>query len=448
MSQAAERAEGAAPGHEWRNWSGNVTARPSAVARPTRVAELAELVAGATAAGRAVKAVGAGHSFTPIAATDGLQITLDGLTGVLRADRNTGLVTVAAGTRLRALNRTLALLGLALPNLGDIDSQSIAGALATGTHGTGGRYQGITADVRGLQLVLADGSVVDLQAGGDDPELFEAARLGLGALGVISAVTLQCVPAFDIVAHEYPAPLSDVLADLPGLVDAHDHAELFWFPWTDRALVKANRRLAPGADEGRPLPRWRGVLEDEILANGLFEAVCRVGAQRPALVPQLNAVAARALGERTYTAPSDQVFVSPRRVRFVESEYAVPRAAVPEILEGLDTFVRRTRAPILFPVEVRFLAADDVWLSTAYQQDVAYVAVHQFRGMPADHYLAELESLAAAHGGRPHWGKVHSLAADRLRELYPRFEDFRAVRDRVDPSRTFANEHLRRVLGD
>lgn len=385
-----------------------VTARPSAVARPTRVAELAELVAGATAAGRAVKAVGAGHSFTPIAATDGLQITLDGLTGVLRADRNTGLVTVAAGTRLRALNRTLALLGLALPNLGDIDSQSIAGALATGTHGTGGRYQGITATSAGSSSCWPTGRWSTCRPAGDDPELFEAARLGLGALGVISAVTLQCVPAFDIVAHQYPAPLSDVLADLPGLVDAHDHAG---------SCSGSPGRTAPWSRRTGGWPRVptrssaaavAGVLEDEILANGLFEAVCRVGAQRPALVPQLNAVAARALGERTYTAPSDQVFVSPRRVRFVESEYACRGLPWPRSSKGST---RSSAAPArrsCSPSRSASSLPTTCGSRTAYEQDVAYVAVHQFRGMPADDYLAELESLAAGHGGRPHWGKLHA----------------------------------------
>lgn len=430
----------------WANWGGNVVASPAVVTDVSTIRGVLDAVRAAGERGLTVRVAGSGHSFTPLVATDGVLLRVDGLRGVLGVDRTTMRVRVAAGTPLYELNPALQALGLALPNLGDIDRQTISGSVATGTHGTGVRRQGIAAAVTALTLVLADGSLVACSAD-EEPGLFRAAQVGLGALGVVIAVELQCVPAFRLHARESGESLTGVLSGIQELADGHDHVDMHWFPHTDRVLVKRNDVVAPTSGPG-PLPAWRARLDDDLLANRVFEVLNRASTRAPRIVPRLNRVSARALGSREFADDSWKVFCSSRQVRFVESEYAVPRASVVPVLEELRAWFDRTGAPVPFPVEVRFIGADDVWLSTAYQRENAYVAVHQYHRMDPGPLFAAFEAIVAEHRGRPHWGKVHTLGADRLGELYPRFVEFRAVRDRVDPSRRFTNAHLRHVLGD
>lgn len=434
----------------WRNWSRTATATPVRCWRPRDTDDVVRAVRWAARAGLRVRVVGGGHSFTPAAVTDGVLLNLDHVASVEAVERQpdgTALVTVGAGMRLRDLNRALAERGLAMENLGDIDRQSVAGAISTGTHGTGARFGGLATQVVGVRVVGADGEVRDADAT-RDPALFEAARLGLGTLGVLVAVTLRTVPAFTLRAREEVLDLDHVLDRLEGpdgWVATTDHVDMYWFPFTRRALVKRNDRVPDGTGPRlAPARRW---LEDEVLQNAVFEATNRLAAAVPRVVPALNEVAARALADRTYCAPSADVFVTPRRVVFREMEYAVPRAALRDVVGEVDAWLRRTREPVPFPVEVRFTAADDVWLSTAYGRESAYVAVHQYHRMPHERYFDAVERIVAEVDGRPHWGKMHGLDAERLAELYPRFEDFRAVRAEHDPTGVFANDYTDRVLG-
>jgi len=428
----------------WRNWGGNVSATPAEVQYVHTVDGVVDAVRRAASRGQPVRVAGSGHSFTPLVATDGLLLDLRGLSGVLSVDRGTRRVRVLAGTPLHVLNPALQALGLALPNLGDIDRQTISGAIATGTHGTGTRRQGIAAAVSGLTLVLADGSTLECSAE-FEPEVFDAARVGLGAFGVVTEVELQCVPTYRLHAKESAASLTELLPVIQDEAEATDHLDLLWFPHTDRVLTKRNDVV--GAGQGPPpLSAWRSRLEDDLLANRLFEGVNRLAAARPALVPTINRVSARMLGSREFADDSWKVFCSSRDVRFVESEYAVPRHSVEAVLTELRAWFARTDAPVPFPVEVRFIAADDVWLSTAYERDNAYVAVHQYFRMDPRPLFTAFEAIVAEHEGRPHWGKVHSLGAEQLRPLYPRFDDFRAVRERLDPGHLFTNEHVKHLL--
>lgn len=430
----------------WTNWAGTASTTPVAVAHPATTEEVAELVVAAARRGLRVKAVGSGHSFTAIAITDGVLLQLDRLTGFVAVDAATHRVTVRAGTPLHVLNAGLAARGLAMVNLGDIDRQTISGALATGTHGTGARFQGLAAAVVGTRIVLADGTIVDCDAQ-RDPDLFEASRIGLGAVGIITELTLQCVPAYLLNAREDPGTLSGTLAGLDELVDGIDHFEFYWFPHTDNVLLKRNTRL-PAEDARVPLPRWRAWLDDDLLSNRVFEAVNRVSAARPAWVPRINSMSSRVLSSREFTLPSHEVFASQRDVRFREMEYAVPRESVAGVLTELKAMTDHGDLRIPFPVEVRFAAADDLWMSTATGRESAYVAVHQYHRMDHRAYFDGFEAIARQVGGRPHWGKLHGRARADLRPAYPRFDDFVAVRDRVDPERRFANDYLSRVLGD
>ena len=429
----------------WSNWAGNQFAHPAAVLAPRSTQEVRDVVHDAAAAGRRVRPVGTGHSFTGLAVTDGVLLSVEHLSGVTAVDRESGRVRVLGGTPLHVLNLALDAFDLALPNLGDIDRQSISGAIATGTHGTGVRRHGIASAVSGLRLVLADGSVLRCSAH-EHPDVFQAARVGLGALGVVTEVELQCVPAFRLRARERGESLSAVLERVQAEADAHDHLDLHWFPHTDRVLVKRNDRV-PDDDPGQPLAPWRARLDDDLLSNRLFEVVNRVSARWPAVVPRLNQATSRVLGSREYTDASWRVFCSAREVRFRESEYAVPRAAVVEVVRAVQDWVDRHDAGLPFPVEIRFLGGDDVWLSTDYQRDSAYIAVHQYHRMDDGGLFAAFEAIVAEHQGRPHWGKLHTLGRERLGELYPRFPDFLSVRDRLDPQRLFGNDHLTRLLG-
>jgi L-gulono-1,4-lactone dehydrogenase len=436
----------------WRNWAGTASATPVRWYRPASVEEISAAVKAAGSAGLTVRALGSGHSFTAVAACDGAALDLSAWTGVSSSDPSAGIVTVRSGTTIRSLNLALDELGLAMPNLGDIDAQTLAGALATGTHGTGASLGGLATQVLGFTLVLADGSVVSCSAT-ERPALFMAARVGLGALGVVATVTLQCVPAFSLVASESPEPVESVLASFDSLVTDNDHFEFYWFPYGRKALVKRNNRVADAlvgsgsVSLPAPMAPWRRFWEFEVMENFAFGTVCRLGRAAPRLIPSLNRFSSAALSRRSYTAVSHQVFVTPRKVRFVESEYAVPRESVLDVLEGLRSAVPRLSSPVMFPVEVRVAAADDIWLSTAYGRDSAYVAIHQYVGLPYQEYFDVFESLVASVGGRPHWGKMHSLEAARLRELYPKFDDFCRVRDEVDPEGRFVNPYLARVLG-
>ncbi|GIF19841.1 L-gulonolactone oxidase [Actinoplanes tereljensis] len=426
-------------GRRWTNWGGNQQSLATDVLTPGTVDELAAQVKEASTSGRRIKAVGSGHSFTSIAVADDQRLLLHRLAGLISVDGP--LVTVQAGMQLATLNAVLAEHGLAMPNLGDIDQQTVAGAISTGTHGTGIEFSTIASCVEAVKLVTGAGELLTI--GKDDP-LLNAARVGLGALGVLVEVTLRCVEAFTLLAEETPMALADVLAGLDDWIPAHDHVEFYWYPYTDRAQLKINNRV-PAND--RPLSKFRGWLDDEFLSNTVFAGVMRLGKALPGTVPTISAVAARALTARTYTERSDRVFCTPRRVHFTEMEYEVPRAALPEVIAALPRVIGELPFKVQFPVEVRFTGPDDIWLSHGYGRQSAYVAVHQFTGVEYEPYFRAVEAVCQPLGGRPHWGKLHYRSADDLRPVYEKFDDFVAVRDRLDPARVFTNEYLDRVLG-
>lgn len=402
----------------------------------------------------AVRMAGSGHSFTPAAATDGVLLLPGRLTSIRSVDVAAGTVTVEAGCPLHALNTQLLARGLSLANMGDIQVQTVAGATQTGTHGTGRDVGGMAAQIAGLELVLADGRIVTCSADspgggvtapdGTAANLFDAARVGLGALGLVTAVTFNVVPAFLLEAREEPMSWSQVISRLDELWADNEHFEFFWFPHGEGCLTKRNNRTDGPA---RPLPRWRYLLDDEFLSNSLFGLTCRLGNRVPAVIPSVNSVAARALGARTYSDAAYRVFTSPRRVRFKEEEYAIPRAALSDVLAEVRSLFRRRDWRISFPIEVRATPSDDVWLSTAYERDSAYIAIHVFHASPHEPYFADVEAVMTSVGGRPHWGKMHTRDADYLAGVYPRLADFIALRDAQDPERRFGNDYMRQVLG-
>jgi FAD-linked oxidoreductase len=426
----------------WRNWPGDQHCAPAVEVHARRRDDVVNAVRRAAAEGRTVRAVGAGHSFSEIALTNGYLISLDGMDRVLDVDRETGRVRVQAGITIHALNRRLAEAGLALENLGDVDRQSIAGAIATATHGTGAGLRNVSSQVEALELVAGDGTVVEVD--GSDSDALRAARVGLGALGIVTAVTLRCVPAFTLEGVDAPAPLEEVLATLDERVAANDHFEFYFFPYADRALTRTNNRvdLPP-----RPRSRGKAWTDDVLLANHAFHAFCLAGRLMPGRIPTINRALTRLIGHTRRVEPSYEIFASPRLVRFTEMEYAVPRGRIVDAIRGVRELIERERFAVPFPVEVRFVAPDDAFLSTAHGRETAYVAVHMFKGMAYEPYFRAVEALMDGLEGRPHWGKRHFQTAETLRPRYPEWDAFQAVRERLDPDGRFANAYVDRVLG-
>ncbi len=433
------------PGGAWQNWARTEKVRPQRVEFPSTTAAVRRAVQAAAARGLQVKAVGAGHSFSGIAVAPGVLLDLTDLSGLVSVDHDRSRVTLLAGTRLHRIPTLLRPHGLAMANLGDIDRQSISGAISTGTHGTGSRFGGIATQVVGATLVTADGELLRVDDD-ENAELLPAVALGLGALGVLVDVTLQCVPAFGLRAVEQAEPIDDVIGTLAERATAADHFEFYWFPHTDLAQTKTNTRM-PAAEPVEPLSPLRRWVDDRLIGTGVHQAVCTTGRIIPPLVPAINRASAAVWGRRSFSDRSDRVFATTRGVRFREMEYAVPVAQLGAAFTQLRALIDDRHWRIEFPVEVRTAAADDLWLSTAHGRDTGYIAVHRYVRADPTAYFTAVEDIMLGHDGRPHWGKMHTQRAATLRARYPRFDDFVALRDRLDPKRTFGNPYLERVLG-
>ena len=427
---------------KWSNWAGNETARPLTIEKASSESHVAQIVRESTHSGITVKVPGSGHSFTPAAVTDGRMIDITALRGIYAVDREAHTVTVGAGTTLSDLNAMLAGLGLAMANLGDIAYQTVAGAISTSTHGTGQLLPGLAAQVDSFRMVLADGTV-RVCSRDENADIFHLGRVSVGALGVITEVTIKVVDAFRLRALEEPMKLEHVLNNIDELVSQNDHFEFFWIPHTKWALTKRNNRTAEPLD---PLPKVRGWIEKTFMENYAFGALCHVGRLRPQLIPKL-ATALPSSGSRTYINDSYKIFASPRLVRFYEMEHSIPAAALPDALREVVAMIDNKGYLLNFPVEVRFTAHDDVALSTSYGRASAYIAVHVFKGMEHQSFFRDVEDIMRKYESRPHWGKIHHREADELATLYPRFNEFIQLRNTLDPQRTFANRYTNRVFG-
>ena len=425
------------------NWARNQTCLPEAIHRPRTVVEIAERVAEAAARNGRVKVVGAGHSFTSAACTNGVLLRLDDLDALTDHDPATGRVTVGAGIRLNALNEALHRVGLALPNLGDIAVQSVVGATATATHGTGVDHGNLATAIVGFEIVSGTGEVLWCDAD-SNADVFAVGRVGIGALGVVTRIRLQCVPSFVLHATERAEPIDDVFADWNAFAHSADHAELFWFPGVDRCFTKQNRRTD---EPEQPASRLRHFVDKEIGENAALEVALRTVRRFPTQRDRIIETVTKGLGDREFVDRSYRVFASPRRVRFLEMEYGVPFEALPEAFERVRRLAEGLERRPLLPVEVRASAADDIPLSTAEGRTSGWIAVHQDPRLPSGDYFRGVETIMDDYAGRPHWGKLHFQTHDVLRERYPRWDEFAAVRARLDPAGVLRNDYLDRVLG-
>ena len=426
----------------WSNWAGNQQTGTVLLSKPQTESELQQVVQSAQLSGRRVKAVGSGHSFTAIAVSEEVLVDLSDYDEIVAIDKINQTVTVQSGIQLSKLNQALYENSLAMQNLGDIAYQTIAGAISTSTHGTGAKFTGIANQVVALRIVLADSSIVECSAN-VNAQLFSCARVGLGALGLISTVTLKVVSAFNLAVIEEPMRVDDVLQNLDLHVDSNDHFEFFWVPHTGWALTKRNNRNNLPVEPMSKMSHW---YSKTLMENYAFGAVCMLGKARPSLIPKL-AKALPSSGRNEYSDASHKVFASKRIIKFYEMEYAIPREACAEALNRVRRMVTDSGFFLNFPVEVRFTAPDEIPLSTASNRESAYIAVHIYKGMNYVPYFTEVESIMNSYQGRPHWGKLHFQSAVTLASRYPQWDVFQAVRNQVDPQRMFSNQYLETVLG-
>ncbi|MFE3443538.1 D-arabinono-1,4-lactone oxidase [Nocardia sp. NPDC059180] len=427
--------------NSWVNWAGDQQCAPAAVAAARNRAELADLLGRAADAGQQVRVAGSGHSFTDICLTDGMLLDLSRMNRVLDVDRTSGLVRVEAGLTLNAASPALHNHGLAFPNLGDIDVQTIAGATATATHGTGATLQNLSAAIHSVELMRPDGTVVELDEQ-SDPDGWRAARVNLGALGIITEMTLKLVPSFVLEGIERPVPVEEVLDDLDTYVDGNDHFEFYMFAHSPLAMTKRNNRVDLAE---QPRPQAVDWFADVLMSNYTFDALCKLGRWQPRLVPWIHRGAAYAGSYRRQVERSYRVFASPRLFRFTEMEYAIPREHSVDAIRAIKDVSTRFDTPM--PIEVRWVAPDDAFLSPAGGRDTCYIAVHMYQGMDYEPYFRACEAVFDRFDGRPHWGKRHFQTAETLRGRYPDWDRFAEVRRRFDPKGVFANPYLDRVLG-
>ena len=426
----------------WKNWSGYVECPRTPVVTPDSAAQLARTLGDAARDGKAVRMVGAGHSFSPLVASDGVIVSLDKLQGVIDVDAGSRVARVHAGTRLYALGAALAQRGLAMENLGDINVQSIAGATSTGTHGTGLGFGNLATQIAAMKFVTADGREL-VASPAENPQLFDGGRIALGSLGVLTEVSLRLVPAFRLRLERGKMDLEECLAQADALVAANRSFEFYWMPHTESVLTKKwNTTDAPIDKSG--IGRW---ISDVLLENATFGLLCDIGKAVPSLCPSLSRFCASLISHSEQVDASWSMLSTVRQVRFNEMEWSVPAARGAEALREIKALIARRDFPLMFPLEVRWVRGDDIWLSPNHGRDSVHISVHQYRGMPFEGYFDAVQAICLNHGGRPHWGKVHSLKAAQLSRLYPRWDDFLALRERMDPAGFFLTPYLRGLFG-
>lgn len=445
------RAAGAeiSPDGTWTNFSRRHSVRPRRVVAPSDLDGLRRVLKEAAAEGSRVRVVGSGHSYNDVAIAPETQVSLRHLNRILEVDLDRARLTVQGGASLREIRTELHRHQLAFANMGDIDHQSIAGALSTGTHGTGLTAPAFASQVVALELMLADGRVVRCGAGEDargqeEADLFDAARVSLGALGIIVSVTIQAVPAYNL--RRTDAVISrdqalTLLADPPPT----GHVGLYFMPYIDQVLMWTAERTGDPVDKPSALGEW---FRDVVKVNHGLQAMGVVARRAPRLVPALSRAFARGVRPETTVDTWDKVFLRPLFVRHDAFEFAVGQADGPDCVRRLMSAVEDAKVPAAFPCETRIAPAESAWLHPSYGRTSTWVgAAIQAPGIDVDGAWVEAQRACVAVGGRPHWGKWHTLGADELRQLYPRWDDFTALRAALDPDGRFGSPAIDRILG-
>lgn len=425
----------------WQNWSGIVQSKPSHIVYPTSVEDVVSLVKRCNKEGRKIRVVGSGHSFTPVVHTNDVLVSLDQLAGIEKVDQSTHTVGVWAGTKLSDLSAALHEQGWAQENLGDIDKQSIAGAISTGTHGTGSKLGSISTQAVEIQIVTSFGEVLTCNDQ-NHPDLFKALQVSLGMLGIIVKVTLRVIPATVLTYESKRLSLDECFNQLAEFRDHYRNFEFYWFPHTDTIQAK----LMNEATNQLPGSRFWRDLNQMVMENALFGALSRVCRTIPSLSKSISRLSAKFVDTGKDIGYTHQLFTTSRLVRFNEMEYSVPAELMETIVREIHQLVEKNNYQVHFPIECRYVKGDDIWLSPANGRDSAYIAVHMYKGMEHEKYFEDVEAIFRRYNGRPHWGKLHTLQADDITALYPKIEDFKKFRQQLDPYGMFLNDHLKKFF--
>ncbi len=426
----------------WSNWAGSEQCQPSEYVQAENARQISDLVIQSRQKGRKIRPLGSGHSFSPLVPTEQTLLSLDRLDGIAQIAADRKSASVMAGTRLKRLGQLLYEEGLSQENLGDIDAQAIAGALSTGTHGTGASFGTLSTQIEGMELVDGQGQIhwLDPQ---HQPEVFSAARIALGSLGVITQLKLRVEDAYKLEFISGKESLESVLKNYERYLRENRNYEFYWFPYSGMVQNKFSNK-------SNKLAIKSGVKEyinDIILENYIFKFLSEIARIFPSTCESIARISAMAVSASSKVNWSHQVYATARLVRFNEMEYNVPRKAFSDVMRQLQERVEKERFRVHFPVECRFVAPDDIPLSPAYQRESAYLAVHMYKGMPYQEYFDAAEEIFLAHEGRPHWGKMHSLSAAQLAPRYPRWDEFMKIRQRMDPDGVFLNPYLEKLFG-
>jgi FAD-linked oxidoreductase len=436
----------------WSNWSGWVKAWPQRFAAPATEEDVASIVRDAPSP---IRTAGRGHSFTPLVESDGTILTLFGLSGVVDHDPAAMTARIKAGTTIRDLGPELFERGLALLNQGDIDRQTLAGAVGTGTHGTGGGLGSLSASVKAFRLATASGEVISCSRT-ENSDVFDAGRVSFGSLGVMTEITMQCAKMYALEETGGRMPIAEALDKAEALRDEARHFEFFWFPFADQALIKFLRET-----DKEPRPRRRKPDGEMSRGDKIMQLACETSRTLPFLRGSLQKFLTSSSGSRYSSGPSDgaerqpakvrwshDAFPSDRNVRFNEMEYAVPAERGPDCIREIGEHMRKCGTNFLFPLEFRYVAADDAWLSPFYRRDSVTISVHQYHRQPYKELFAGVEDIFRSYDGRPHWGKLHMRGAKDFEALYPKWDAFQTVRRQLDPTGKFLNAHLKHIFGE
>lgn len=420
-----------------KNWSGHVHWKNARIHQPSSEAAVVSLVKTALRNKQKVRAVGSAHSFSPLCQTDDLLISLDNYQGIISIDKAKKEVSVKAGTKLNTLNQLLHQEGLALANMGDIDVQSLAGALSTGTHGTGTSFGNLSTFITSIRFVNGLGEVKTCSKN-ESTSLFKAAQIALGSLGIITAITLKCVDTYCLELEIGADSLEQVLNQYTSINANNRNFEFYWFPNTDKVMTRT-ANISRQAPAHNPMKNF---VQEVVLENALFKLACECSYYFPKTSNWISRFSANTIGEHSKRAYSHQVYTTARWVRFKEMEYNIPVTAYTEVKKEITKWINKHNKQVMFPLENRFVKGDDIYLSPAYQRDSAYIAVHIYNKKDHRYYFNHLEQIFKAHQGRPHWGKMHTLTKEELQERYPMFNVFNKIRKEQDPHAVFVSPYL------
>lgn len=424
----------------FKNWAETVVCHPEQILKPSSEEEIAQIITTASQTGKRIRVVGNGHSFSGLVGTDSILIALDNWGGVI--ERNDNIVSVKAGSNIKTLGEDLFNLGLAQENLGDIDVQSIAGAVSTGTHGTGVEFGNLATQVDEITFINAKGEKITCSES-QNHDIFKAAQVSLGSLGIITRMKLRCIPKYVLELKNKKNNLTDCLSKLDQYNKENRNFEFYYFPYTETVQMKISN-----VTDGEPQESgFMGYLNDIVLENGLFKFFSEISRLVPSQSKRVSKMVGAFVGESKRNTWSHRVYATSRLVRFTEMEYNIPKDSFEECMLEIKKKIDDTQYDLHFPIECRFVKGDDIWMSPAYQRDSAYLAIHMYKGMPYEQYFKDMEAIFKKYDGRPHWGKMHFQTPDSLKELYPKWDEFHAIRKEMDPKGIFMNDYLKGIFG-